>query len=63
MRVIMKKTNVLTVAMQKCELNILDALSLIDATVTFLKRIRKSESEINNQVDTSVQLEFSQFFS
>ena len=55
MRVIMKKTKILTVAMQKPELNILDALSLIDATVLSLERIRNCKSEMNNQVDASVQ--------
>ena len=35
MRVIMKMTKILTVEMQKSDLNILDALSLIDGTVTF----------------------------
>ena len=55
MRVIMKMTKILTVQMQKPELNILDALSLIDATVKSLERIRNSESEMNSQVQASVQ--------
>ena len=55
MRVIMKMTKILTVEMQKSELNILNALSMIDSTVTSLERIRNSESEINNQVQASVQ--------
>ena len=54
-RVIMRKTKVFTVAMQRPKLNILDALSLIDATVLSLKRIRNSKSEMNNKVDASVQ--------
>ena len=52
---ITKKTKVLTVAMPKPELNILNALSLIDETVTSLERIRNSESEMCNQVYASVQ--------
>ena len=55
MRVIMKMTKILTVQMQRPELNILDALSLIDATVKSLERIRNSESEMNSQVQASVQ--------
>ena len=51
----MKMTKILTVEMQKSELKILDALSLIDGAVTSLERIRNSESEMNNQVQTSVQ--------
>ena len=41
MRVIMKMTKILTVEMQKSELNILDALSLIDGTVTCLAKLEK----------------------
>ena len=55
MWVIMKMTKILTVQMQKPELNILDALSLIDGTVKSLERIRNSESEMNDQVRASVQ--------
>ena len=55
MPVIMKMTKILTVQMQKPELNILDALSLIDATVKSLERIRNSESEMNSQVQASAQ--------
>ena len=51
----MKMTKILTVQMQKPELNILDALSLMDATVKSLERIRNSESEMNSQVQASVQ--------
>lgn len=43
----MRKTNILTVQMQKPDLNILDGLALIDQTVTSLERIRSSESELN----------------
>ena len=41
--------------MQKTELNILDAFTLIEQTVTSLERIRASESEMNSQMDASVQ--------
>ena len=56
MRLIMKKTQILTTEMQKPELNILDALTLIDGTVTSLERVRNSEDEMNNQIQgTSVE--------
>ena len=56
MGVIMKMTKILTVEMQKSELNILGALSLIDGTtVTSLERIRSSESKMSNQVQASVE--------
>ena len=55
MRLIMRKTKILTVQMQNPELNILDGLALIDHTVTSLERIRSTESELNDQIDASVK--------
>ncbi|XP_046843246.1 uncharacterized protein LOC124437305 isoform X2 [Xenia sp. Carnegie-2017] len=55
MRFIMRKTKILTVQMQKPELNILDGLQLIDETVRSLERIRHNESELNDQIDASVE--------
>lgn len=55
MRLVMTKTQILTTEMQKPELNILDALTLIDATVTSLEKIRNSEDEMNNQIQSSVE--------
>ena len=55
MRLIMKITKILTMEMQKTELNILDAITLIEQTVTSLERIRASESEMNSQIEASVQ--------
>jgi hypothetical protein len=55
MRLIMRKTKVLTVQMQNPELNILDGLTLIDGTVTSLERIRTNESELNDQIDASIK--------
>ena len=55
MRLIMRMTKILTVQMQKPELNILDGLTLIDQTVTSLERIRNTESELNDQIDASVE--------
>ena len=55
MRFIMRKTKILTVQMQKPELNILDGLQLIDETVRSLERIRNTESELNDQIDASVE--------
>ena len=51
MRLIMRMTKILTVQMQKPELNILDGLTLIDQTVTSLERIRNTESELNDQIN------------
>ena len=50
-----KMTKILTVQMQKPELNILDALTLINQTVTSLERIRSTESELDDQIDASVE--------
>ena len=55
MRLILKMTKILTVQMLKPELNILDALTLINQTVTSLERIRNTEFELNNQIDASVE--------
>ena len=55
MRLIMKITKTLSMERQKTELNILDALTLIEQTVTSLERIRASESEMNSQIDASAQ--------
>ena len=55
MRLIMKMTKILTMEMQKEELNILDALISIEGTVASLERIRRNESEMNNQVKASVK--------
>ena len=55
MRLIMRMTKILTGQMQKPELNILDGLTLIDQTVTLLERIRNTESELNDQINASVE--------
>ena len=55
MRLIMRKTKILTVQIQNPELNILDGLVLIDHTVTSLERIRSTESELNDQIDANVK--------
>jgi hypothetical protein len=55
MRLIMKITKILTIQMQKEELNILDALMAIEETVASLGTIRRNESETNNQVKASVE--------
>ena len=52
----MKMTKILAIEIQKTELNILDALVLIEGTVASLERIRGCESEMNNQINTSVHL-------
>ena len=55
MRLIMRMTKILTVQRQKPELNILDGLTMIDQTVTSLERIRNTESELNDQINASVE--------
>jgi hypothetical protein len=55
MHLIMKITKILTIQMQKEELNILDALMAIEETVASLGTIRRNESETNNQVKASVE--------
>ncbi|CAB4023989.1 Hypothetical predicted protein [Paramuricea clavata] len=52
---IMKITKMLTIQMQKEELNILDALMAIEETVASLETIRRNELEVNNQVKASVE--------
>lgn len=41
--------------MQKEELNILDALILVEETVNSLKSIRECESEMDDQIEASIQ--------
>lgn len=55
MQLVMEKTQILTTEMQEPEFNILDVLTLIDSTVTALERIRNSEDEMNNQIQSSVE--------
>ncbi|XP_028414896.1 52 kDa repressor of the inhibitor of the protein kinase-like [Dendronephthya gigantea] len=55
MRPIMKKTKILTMEMQKEALNILDALILVEGTIISLKAIRESESEMDEQIEASIQ--------
>ena len=55
MQLIMKKSQILTTEMQKPELNILDALTLIDGMATSLERARNSKDEMNNQIQGSVE--------
>ena len=51
MRLIMKKTKLLTKQLQEEELNILDALLLIDATVENLKKIRSEDRAMDAELD------------
>ena len=55
MRLVVKKTQILTTEILKPEFNILDALILIDSTVTPLERMRNSEDEMNNQMQSSFE--------
>ena len=54
MRIIMPETKVLTKQLQEDELNILDALKLLDATVENVKEIRNDETAMNAQLNAMV---------
>ena len=51
----MRKTRLLTVEVKREELNILDALSLIDGIVSSFKYIRNNIQEMNSQVDACIE--------
>ncbi len=51
MRIVMKKTKILTMQLQEEELNILDALKLIEATVTNLEEIRGNDDAMDAELD------------
>ena len=51
MRLIMKKTKILTMQLQAEELNILDAMKLIEATVENLKKIRIDNKAMDAELD------------
>ena len=54
-RLIMKKTKVLTKQLQEEELNILDALLLIDATMENLKNVRGEDRAMDTELDAIVE--------
>ncbi|XP_028410508.1 uncharacterized protein LOC114533208 [Dendronephthya gigantea] len=55
MRLIMKKTKVITKQLQEEELNILDALLLIDSTVENMKKMRSEDRAIDAELDAIVE--------
>ena len=55
MRLVMKKTKLLTLEMQKEELNILDALTLVEETVKILESMRECTYDIDNEVCACIQ--------
>ncbi|XP_046859020.1 zinc finger MYM-type protein 1-like [Xenia sp. Carnegie-2017] len=54
MRIIMTKTKILTKQLQQEELNIVDALNLIDATVKNLRQIRSDENGLDSEIEAMV---------
>lgn len=56
-RLIMRKTKILTEQLQDEELNILDALKSIDTTLENLREIRRDETATNAELDAIVQFE------
>ena len=56
MRIILWKTKVLTESLQKEDLNIVDALEVVNGTVKSLEDIRKDDERILNQIQASTDL-------
>ena len=54
MRNVMSKTKSLTKQVQAIDLNIVDALEALDATVNALKYLRVNEDDINRQIDAAI---------
>ena len=54
MKNIMFKTKILSEILQQEELNIVDALELTKATVTYLERINNEETEMNDMIEAAV---------
>jgi hypothetical protein len=54
MRNVMSKTKILTKQVQAIELNIVDALEALDATINTLKYLREKEENINLQIEAAV---------
>ena len=54
MRNVMSKTKILTKQVQAIDLNIVDALEALDATVNTLKYLRVNEDDINRQIDAAI---------
>jgi hypothetical protein len=50
----MSKTKILTKQVQAIELNIVDALEALDATINTLKYLREKEENINIQIEAAV---------
>ena len=50
----MVKTKILTKQVQAIELNIIDALEALDATISALKYLREKEEDINLQIEAAV---------
>ena len=54
MRNVMSKTKILKKQVQAIDLNIVDALEALDATVNTLKYLRVNEDDINRQIDAAI---------
>ena len=54
MRNVMSKTKILTKQVQAVDLNIVDALEALDATINTLKYLRMKEDDVNLQIDAAI---------
>ncbi len=54
MRNVMSKTKILTKQVQTVELNVVDALEALDATINTLKYLREKAEDINLQIEAAV---------
>ena len=54
MRNVMSKTKILTKQVQTVELNVVDALKALDATINTLKYLREKEEDTNLQIEAAV---------
>ena len=54
MKNIMHRVHQMTLALQSEELNIIDAVTIIESTVELIKRIRENEDEMNGEIDAAI---------
>lgn len=56
MKNILNKTKALTEILEKQQLNIIDAVKLIEATLESLNKINRNETEMNNFIDSAIDI-------
>ena len=54
MKNIMHRVHQMTLVLQTEELNVIDALTIIESTVELMKRIRDDEDEMNGEIDAAI---------